>query len=481
MRAGGRGRLLLLALAGLASSLTYLAAFTLPYPIPVGLERPLQHFGHLSGPSVSGTLGLIGASALLFGLYLLGIRLSQSLEGSRTALLTVCGIGALSSLALLGMYPVFSLDIFYYMAADRIWSVFRGNPFVLPPLQAAHDSFFPYTSWGHYPLPYGPLWPWISAATSWFGMGDVQRTLVAFKALSAIGYLACVPLVAWAAGKVRPDRVLTGTCIFSWNPLIILEFAGSGHNDAMALAPVALAVGLWARRWSAGAALSLAASVLVKATAVVAVPGFLWASALRARRGDHLPGWIATHGVPGLAIAAAAWLPFWHPGVLLSQLRETGQYYQSLTALAAGLVPPASNPVPVGALQAVLAVAFALAYFTQLRPLSEEGSAALRSIWGLTILYFLVVAPFYASWYMAWPTLYAAVLAERRITILTTLLCAGGLATYVIQFVARPALNLNITQTGVLGFLAATAPFLVGWAVMQTHRSVADSAERKTG
>jgi len=186
LSARGRAGLWPLLLCAVIAPVVYFVAFTVPYPIRVGIERPLQHFGHLSGPSVGATLGLIGALALLFALYLWSLRLCQTLEPSRKAFLVILSGSVLSALALLWMYPVFSLDIFYYMAADRIWSVFRENPFVVPPLQAAHDPFFPYTRWGHYPLPYGPLWPWVSALTSSFGGGMMEPTILGFKALGAL-------------------------------------------------------------------------------------------------------------------------------------------------------------------------------------------------------------------------------------------------------------------------------------------------------
>ena len=47
-----------------------------------------------------------------------------------SAMILVCGFGAASAIVLLAMYPIFSLDIFYYMNADRIWSVYRENPSV---------------------------------------------------------------------------------------------------------------------------------------------------------------------------------------------------------------------------------------------------------------------------------------------------------------------------------------------------------------
>ena len=302
-----------LAICGLASTLVYMFAFSAPYSLQGGLERPLLQFARITGPAAWPTLAYIGAVAALFALYLGGLSLCHRLERDPRGLMLVVIIGALAALALLPMYPIFSLDIFYYMAADRIWSVFRENPFIVPPLQASHDPFFPYTSWGHYPLPYGPLWPWISALTSAPGGGLLAPTLVAFKALGVIGYLVCLPLVAWAVTGLHPERRLLGTCTFAWNPLVLLELAGAGHNDAIALIPAALAVGLWCRRASLGTALTLALSFTVKATVIVLAPALLWASFHRAYVTREIPRWILIHVLPALALVGLIWLPFWIP------------------------------------------------------------------------------------------------------------------------------------------------------------------------
>lgn len=484
-----------LAISSLASSLIYLTAFTLPYGLARGIEKPLQHFGHLSGPSVVGTLGFIISVTALFGLYLVAIALCRGLEASPAtrsaarsvafddvgprdrfrmggaslspALRVLYASAALSAVALLGMYPLFSLDVFYYMSADRIWTVFHENPFIVPPLQAAHDPFFPYTRWGHYPLPYGPLWPWISAATSHFGGGDLLATLLSFKVLGVLGYLACLPAVTWAAGGLHPARPLTATAIFALNPLVLVELAGSAHHEALAILPVILAVGFWARGSSAAAALALGVSLLVKATAVVVAPALLLASAQRASSTRRFPGWLLSHVVPAALMGVLAWVPFWQGGAMTSQFREAGQYYQSISALAATLFPPAGNPVPVRIVQIGLFLAFAGAYFCQRKTLAVEARPALTAIWDLTVFYFLVVTPFLSAWYMIWPLLYAAILAEPRITRLTTLLCAGALGTYVVQFVGRPALNLGVMETGALGLALIGLPFLGGLAWMK--------------
>src|SRR5437762_4370568 len=102
----------------------YLAAFTIPYPVPSGITKPLLHFGRITGPSLGPTLAFVGALLGLFIAYVAALRLCSRLEGERRAYWIVAGFGFLCAMALLPMYPIFSLDIVYYMSADRIWSVY---------------------------------------------------------------------------------------------------------------------------------------------------------------------------------------------------------------------------------------------------------------------------------------------------------------------------------------------------------------------
>jgi alpha-1,6-mannosyltransferase len=378
----------------------------------------------------------------------------------------VGSFAVLSAAVLVRMYPVFSLDVFYYMAADRIWSVFRENPFVVPPLQGAHDPFFPYTAWGHYPLPYGPIWPWITEATGRFGRGEILGTLVSFKLLGALGYLLCLPLIVWTTRAFHPERTLTALCLFAWNPLVLLELVGGAHNDAVALPPAILALGLWARRSSIPAALAGLASFTVKATVIVLAPALLWASFVRALHSHQLVRWTATHVLPGLVLYTLVWIPFLGGGLPLRFLREADQYYQSLTALIVVPLPPVWKDEGLRIVQGILLGGFALYYVSQLRLLAREGPAAVKAMWRLVTIFFLAISSFYSAWYMVWPTLFAAVLADRRTTTLNTLLCIGGLGTYLVQFVVRYLVPPGMeTQVNALSLLVAIGPFLVGWAL----------------
>jgi hypothetical protein len=100
-------------------------------------------------------------------------------------------------------------------------------------------------------------------------------------------------LALLAATGRPPGRVL----VYAWHPLVALAFAHSGHNDALMLAPLVLALALAeaGRRWSPALLLGLA--TLGKVVPLLLVP-------LLARRFGLAPlGLLAT-------ILLLAWLPF---------------------------------------------------------------------------------------------------------------------------------------------------------------------------
>jgi len=103
--------------------------------------------------------------------------------------------------------------------------------------------------------------------------------------------LADLLVVGLLAGWVRAsDGKNFHLAIYAWNPLVVVEFAASGHNDALALAGVVAAM-LIIRRSGAVSTLLLTAAALAKAFPAVLFPlwlrragwkNLLWAAALAA-------------------------------------------------------------------------------------------------------------------------------------------------------------------------------------------------------
>src|SRR4029077_7102829 len=83
--------------------------------------------------------------------------------------------------------------------------------------------------------------------------------------------------------------------IYAWNPLVVVEFASSGHNDALAIAGV-VATLLIIRRFPAMSTLTLTAGALSKAFPIVLLPLAL----TRAGWPGRLRGWLAAAGCAAL-------------------------------------------------------------------------------------------------------------------------------------------------------------------------------------
>jgi hypothetical protein len=117
--------------------------------------------------------------------------------------------------------------------------------------------------------------------------------------------LADLAVAAMLAGWIRS----TGgrnyqIAIYAWNPLVIVEFASSGHNDALAIAGV-VATLLIIRRFPAMSTLTLTAGALAKAFPATLLPMALF----RAGWPGKLRGWLAAGGC-ALLVAACTW-PYW--------------------------------------------------------------------------------------------------------------------------------------------------------------------------
>jgi hypothetical protein len=194
-------------------------------------------------------------------------------------------------------------DAYRYRWEGKLQS-YGGNPYAARPADAEW-KFISDSTYGHVGLKdfkagYGPAWEMISAATyrivSAFVSDEFRQTFW-FKvpaALADLGVIWVVVALLRAYGMPE-NRVL----VYAWSPLPVWEFWANGHNDAVAVLAVVLAI-LWAvrgRPWRASAALAMA--VAVKLWPLVLLPAMM-RGGVRAR---HLALW-----APILTLIA---FPYW--------------------------------------------------------------------------------------------------------------------------------------------------------------------------
>lgn len=204
---------------------------------------------------------------------------------------------------------VFSKDVFSYILYGRIMAVYGGNPYVDLPAKFPQDPYLPLTGWGEVPSFYGPLWTLTSVAISGLGGERIGLTALLFRLVPAAAALGTAVLVWSLLRRFCPERAALGTALWAWNPLVILEGAGSGHNDGLLGLLLVLSVAALVRRRVILGLLALASATLVKYSAAVLAPLYL-VVLLRRARGPADRRAILVGVAAASALAVLSLLPF---------------------------------------------------------------------------------------------------------------------------------------------------------------------------
>jgi hypothetical protein len=339
-----------LPLAGTGMVLLYLL-FTLGYRlteyydvfIPVSQEtKPLFSLAERGLVLFDKWVYIVAIAALhavYLGAFALLLRRAWTSRGgaSQAHSRTIIVVSVACSLILLWSYPLFSQDVFDYLFQTREWVAYGANPYTNIPDNFRADALFRYVSWTQAPSAYGPLWLFLTAPLSLLANDSLLINVILFKALSILGYLGTIWMVHLTLGKIAPRFRLAGTVLFAWNPIMLIEFAGSGHNDVLMLFFTALAIWLVANGRYTLSLLALTAGGLIKVVPLLLIPLFLlyvWrqlsrdATNTRPQTPTNLV--TALRRKPLLYLAAslfacalfavAAYLPFWDGPAALSFL-----------------------------------------------------------------------------------------------------------------------------------------------------------------
>ncbi|MGA7793812.1 MAG: hypothetical protein WCA19_12300, partial [Candidatus Acidiferrales bacterium] len=245
-------------------------------------------------------------------LYFIALYALEHTRDNRAVLWLVL-LGALAfRLTLFPQLPSLSTDLYRYRWDGHVQNE-GWNPYAVAPTD---PRLAPLRDPGWYVMPvpeiptmYPPLAQLVFRAT-WrlfpdtAGAGSTWSTpIIGFKLPFLLADLAVAALLA---GWIRS----TGgrnyqVAIYAWNPLVVVEFASSGHNDALAIAGV-VATLMIIRRAPAMSTLTLTAGALAKAFPATLLPLALF----RAGWPGKLRGWLAAGGCAALT-AICVW-PFRH-------------------------------------------------------------------------------------------------------------------------------------------------------------------------
>ncbi len=220
--------------------------------------------------------------------------------------------------------PSLSDDVYRYAWEGRVLAG-GGNPYAHAP---ADPGLAPFREARVQPRVNHPELSAIYPPLAEAGFALVARTwfsLLAFKLWVVLHDLAlCALLAGWC---VRRGGSAWDAIVYAWNPLVVAEYAGSGHHDPTGIVWLVAALA-WAERRPVASALAAIAAVMVKLVALPALPFVARAWPVRVR-------WVAGLALTGalagyLALALGA-----HSG--LAAFASHWRHNESLFALLAAV------------------------------------------------------------------------------------------------------------------------------------------------
>ncbi len=312
---------------------------------------------------------------------------------TRFLVLIVILFAVLFRLSILFSPPYLSDDIYRYVWDGRVQAV-GINPYRYVPADASlvqlrDVTIYPKINRRDYAHTIYPpvaeaiyfLTTRISESVTW-----MKATMLGFE---AIAIWAIAQLLA-SFGMSR-QRIL----VYAWHPLIVWEFAGSGHVDAVAIAFITLALLARRRNAEALAGITLACATLVKLFPAVLFP------ALYRRWGWRMPLAFAIAVVVGylpyLSAGPIAVLGFL-PGYVREQGLASGEQFYIL-AVVRKLVGGPGIPNTAFMMFAVITMVGVAAW--SLLKVEKHADSHIKRACVLATVTIVLFAPHF-SWYFAW-------------------------------------------------------------------------------
>jgi len=213
-------------------------------------------------------LALAAAASII---YLIAIWLiSRGRVSGRTSLWVCLALAVLCRAPLVPVEPTLSDDIYRYVWDGRI-QAFGVNPYQAvpadPTLDVLHTDVTRKMNHPAMPTLYPPFAEWVFR-----GIAAIDQSVIAFKVTFVLLDLAIVVLLLrWLAAAGRSPWLVLA---YAWNPLVILEVAGSGHLDVIGALLLTVSFLALSNRIGWLAAIALVAAVEVKFVPIVLAPLF---------------------------------------------------------------------------------------------------------------------------------------------------------------------------------------------------------------
>ncbi len=390
---------------GMGSWFVYLH-LALEYPMSAIVPKtPLTDFGRINNWSVPTLADFVLSTVAVVDMYLLAFQILRKQPRDRRLLWLTVAFGALSAVTLMTMYPITATDVFEYVFHSRILVHYGQNPLSTPPMVFKGDPFLKTVNWAQHPSPYGPLWVILTVPGSILGSNDLLSNLYLMRALPVIFYVgSALAIAAILRTKDKPYQV-AGTMLFAWNPLVLFDEAGNGHNGIIMMFFALVAIYMLVKKHWLWVIPILVASVLVKfVTAILLLPFLIFC--LHAQEGNrNRIVFLIKAALLSAFLAVILTLPFL---TIPSGLLEEANFYSLLAVptLAYNILKGIQGDVPakiltIGASVGAYLIVYAQGVIKMARD-TQPRRLMLLSTW-LLVAYLGIACMPYQPWFTVWP------------------------------------------------------------------------------
>ena len=221
------------------------------------IQSQLTNIGYFNRPLSTTIFFVLVLFCTFLYFFVLKFRQHFSIKQLWVLLFTLCFLLFIS-------YPAFAHDIFNYMFDARTVVKYAQNPYFTTPLDFPQDDWTRFMRWTHVGSVYPPGWLITTIPFYLLGFGKFTLTLLSFKLLGLISFLAS----SWLMLKIAGTRAWI---LWSFNPMVLIESLSSVHNEITMVAFTLLAFYIFGTK-KGPAYLSLIFAGFIKYTSFLLLP-----------------------------------------------------------------------------------------------------------------------------------------------------------------------------------------------------------------
>ena len=335
-------------------------------------------------------------------------------------------------------YPVLSTDIFSYLSTQRVATEYNQNIWKVKPASFPDDKFGKLADWKDTTSIYGGTHFSLYYLPPKLERYNLLLLITEYKLIALLFSLGTMVIAYKLLVVLKSDSIAQSLRLLFWNPLYVLEIAGSGHNDIIMIFFMLAAFYYFRKNILFISGILFAIAVQVK---IIPIILFVFCILTLLKNKSYISSlkislaFISTNAVYFLAMQIT-------PIEFIQRVAfNNGVYWQSLPNIFSTYLPFMNQYI------LLLFVVFSSLYCLRFLRTNQQPLEAYAFI---VLVYLFVINSAYWNWYVLWGLSVAPFIHNRRLRTMTVILSCTSLLAYpflwIIYRVSTPAPIWGVVQ-----------------------------------